>query len=378
MKRTIAVCVIALAAMIALSLAGRAGAQAPILAWSFNEDAGSWQSMDPTGHVLVTTDANVIRSEEAGGVLEHAYTPAIGVISAMLSPIETGLTGGQSLRYWIKTTDYAMVATALAENDGSRYVATFASLPDQWQEVALGFSEFELSGDTEDENGKLDPEQVQVVMLGDLTSFLAQAAQAIPFIVPPDLGPRMMWLDEFSVNSEPVEPRWEQTDIAGIRAVRLDGFESWPLHWFILAGKGVEVAYDGERKSQGELSLRLRYDLPAGKAFGALTPLYGVPLHGMRNLSLAVMSEMPTLLFVELKEADESKYQTAIPIKALNDFETLQISLEELPLGNDSSDENGRLDMDQVKELTIADVSAMGEQPVTVNTLWIDDVLFSE
>ena len=378
MRPTITVCATAFSAVAMASLTVPSGAQEPVLVWSFNEDAGSWQSMDPTGHVLVTTDANVIRSEETGGVLEHAYTPAIGVISAMVSPIETGLTGGQSLHYWIKTTDYAMVATVLAENDGSRYLATFASLPDDWLEIALNMDEFALSGDTEDENDKLDPEQVQAVMLGDLTSFLAEVAQTIPFIVAPDLGPRMMWVDEFSVESEGVPPRWEETDIAGIRAVRVDGFESWPLQWFVLAGQGVEIAYDGERKAEGELSLRLKYDLPAGKAFGALTPLYGVPLTGMKNLSLAVMSEMPMLLLVELKEADESKYRTSIQIEALDDFNTLQVSLGELAVGDDSSDENGRLDMDQVIEMTLADISAMAEMPVTVNTLWIDDVVFSE
>jgi len=378
MRMPSALCATAFSALVIASVAAGPAAQEPVLTWSFNEDAGSWQSMDPTGHVLVTTDANVIRSEETGGVLEHAYTPAIGVISAMVSPIETGLTGGQSLHYWIKTTDYAMVATVLAENDGSRYLATFASLPGQWQEVVLDLDEFALSGDTEDENDTLDPEQVQAVMLGDLTSFLAQVAQTIPFIVPPDLGPRMMWVDELSVESEGVPPRWEGTDIAGVRAVRVDGFESWPLHWFVLAGKGVEIAYDGERKAQGSLSLRMNYDLPAGKAFGALTPLLGVPLTGMENLSLAVMSETPILLLVELKEADESKYRTMVQIEARDDFETLRVSLDELAVGDDSTDENGRLDMDQVVEMTVADISAMTERPVTVNTLWIDDVVFSE
>lgn len=353
-------------------------AQEPVLTWSFDEDAGSWQSMDPAGHVLVTTDANVIRSEETGGVLEHAYTPAIGAISAMISPIETGLAGGQSLRCWVKTTDYAMVATALAESDGSRYLASFASLPDQWQEVVLNLDEFVLTGDTEDENGRLDPEQVNALMLGDLISFLAEAAQSIPFIVAPDLEPRMMWVDEFSVVSDSVPPRWAETDVAGIRAVRVDGFESWPLHWFSLAGKGVAIAYDGERKAEGSLSLRLTYDLPAGKAFGALTPLRGLPLTGMENLSLAVMSEMPILLLVELKEADESKYRTMVQMEARDEFETLQVSLNDLAVGDDSSDENGRLDMDQVVEMTVADVSAMAQMPVTANTLWIDDVVFTE
>ncbi len=374
MRPTAIVCSVALCNL----LVGSAVGQAPVLHWPFDQDAGQWQSTDQAGHVLVTTDGNVIRDEAAGGVLEHAYTPAIGAISAMVSPIETGLAGGQSLRSWVKTTDYAIVAAVLAENDESRYMATFYSLPDRWQEVALDFSEFELTDDTQDENGKLDPEQIQAMMFGDLTSFLAEAAQQVPFIMAPDLEARMMWLDELVVSPEPLDPRWQETEAAGVRSVRLDGFETSPLHWFVLAGKGVEVDYDDERKVEGDYSLRLRSDLPAGKVFGALTSLHGVPLAGMKRLSLAVMSEMPTLLLLELKETDESKYQTTFQVEALDDFQTLGISIDQLALADDSLDENGQLDMAQVKDMTIADVSAMAQMQVRVNTLWIDDVVFSE
>ncbi len=361
-----------------MALSGAVLAQAPILQWSFDGDTGSWQTTDQTGHVLVTTDPNVIRSDEGGGVLEHAYTPAIGQISALVSPIESGLTGGRSLRLWMKTTDYALVAAVLAEADQSRYMATFYSLPDRWQEVALDFSEFELTDDTQDENGRLDPQQVQAIMLGDIVSFLAQAAEQVPFILAPDLESRMMWLDELVVSSEPLEPRWQQAEVEGARTVRVDGFETSPLHWFILTGKGIEVDYDNELKAEGSLSLRVRYDLPAGKIFGVLTGLRGVPLTGMNRLSLAVMSETPTLLLVELKEADESKYRTTFQLEALDEFETLDVALTEFALGDDSTDENGRLDMDQVKEMVIADISAMAEMPVTVNTIWLDDIVFSE
>jgi hypothetical protein len=361
-----------------MALGGATVAQAPILQWSFDGDTGSWQTTDQTGHVLVTTDANVIRSDEGGGVLEHAYTPAIGQISALVSPIETGLPGGRSLHFWLRTTDYALVAAILAEADQSRYMATFYSLPDRWQEVALDFSEFELTDDTQDENGKLDPQQVQAIMLGDIISFLAQAAEQVPFILAPDLEGRMMWLDELVVSAEPLDPRWEQVEVEGARTVRVDGFETSPLHWFVLTGKGIEVDYDDELKAEGSLSLRVRYDLPAGKILGVLTGLRGVPLTGMNRLSVAVMSETPTLLLLELKEADESKYQTTFQLEALDEFETLEVSLADLALSDDSTDENGRLDVDQVKEMVIADVSAMAEMPVTVNTIWLDDVVFSE
>ena len=81
---------------------------------------------------------------------------------------------------------------------------------------------------------------------------------------------------------------------------------------------------------------------------------------------------------MEVKELDGSKYNTMMTIEATDGLEVLDINLDQLNLGDDSSDENGKLDPGQAKELLIADASAMTEMPVTANTLWVDDLWFTE
>ena len=353
-------------------------APAALAQWTFDAEVGGWQSTDPAVPPTITADANVIRDEEAGGVLEYQYTPQMGGFAGISTPVQAGLGGGNSLRYWLKTTDYALIATVLTEVDGSTYTALMTSLPGAWQEVALSLAEFSLGDDSSDENGRLDPEQVTSVALADIVGFLAQAAMQETFIVAPEMGPRLLWLDDFQVTTETVQPRWQATEIEGRRAVRLDSFESSPLQWHVIAGKGIEVAYDQDHVAEGEFSLRITYDLPPGKLIGALTGLTEISLTGMTRLSLSVMSEMPTTLLVQLKERDESEYNTMFEMQAGDALQRVEIALADLALGDDSSDENGRLDLDQVTEMVVVDASLMTENPVQLNTLWIDDVVFSE
>ena len=61
-----------------------------------------------------------------------------------------------------------------------------------------------------------------------------------------------------------------------------------------------------------------------------------------------------------------------------DDFAEIDLAFGELSLGNDSADENGQFDPAQAKQITIGDISAMAGNPVPVNTLWIDNVLFME
>jgi hypothetical protein len=365
-------------ALLALVVTSLGFAQAPpITEWSFEDDVEGWTSLDPAGRVSVTTDANVVR-ENGGGCLEYAYTPKEGVISGAVLPVPSGLAGAQSVRFWLRTSEYAMATVLLAEGDGSAYIAVFSSLPGAWQEVALGLDEFQPMDSTQDENGKLDVDQIAAIGFGDVIFMLDAASKQMPFIMAPDLGPRMLWVDDVQVTSEPVPPRWEVAQIEGVRCVRLDSFEASPLQWLTLAGKGIEVTYDREHVAHGEFSLRTTYNLPADKVFGVLTAPAGAPLAGMTSVKLSVMSEKPLTLFMELKERDESKYQATAQVVGGTQFEEVIVPLTDFALAGDSTDEDGKLDPDQLKEFLIADLSAVTGAPASPNTLWFDNILFSE
>ena len=362
---------------LAVAHSGIAGAQAPVAEWLFDGDVDGFACTDQTAQVTSTNDENVVR-EEDNGVLELSYTPRADGLQALLGQATGGLTGGSSLLGHIRTTAQTVILVALNEADGSSYNTTFSSLPGRWQEIALDFTEFALGDDSTDENGQLDPDQVETVVIADAVAMLATLAEQIPFLIAPDMSPRMLWLDDVRIDSEGVDPRWVEVSIDGADGVRVESFESAPLQWVCLAGEGIEVTYDQDRKAHGEYSLRLAYDLPPNKLFVAATGLTGVPLAGMTMLSVSYASEVATTLLVEIDEADGSKYNTMVPIDATDEFVALEIPLNDLGLADDSTDENGRLDMGQAKQLVVADFSVMAGNPVTVNTIWLDDVLFLE
>jgi len=360
-----------------LALAALAAAQAPVAEWSFDEDVTGWDVTDPASQITSTDDANVIR-EEDNGVLEFSFTPDKATMSAIVCGVPAGLTAARSIQFFAKTTDQTMVMVALVEADGSNYSTGFTSLVDRWQEVSFNLSGFTLGEDSTDENGQLDPEQVSAIMIGDVVTMLALLADQIPFIIAPDMSPRMLWIDDFWVDVQGVDPRWQAFDADGEKGVRVDSFESAPLQWMVMAGAGIEVAYDDELKAEGEFSMRVSYDLPPNKALAMLTSLGGVPRADMTGLRLSLLSETETTLLIEIEERDESKYQTMVPLPTGDEFDTVELALAEFTLSEDSEDENGQLDITQAKQILIADISVLTGAPVALNTIWLDDLVLFE
>lgn len=357
-------------------------AQAPgpedLVLWSFDEGTGAWHSVAPTATLQVTADSNVIRGEEHGAVLEYSYVPETGALAGVFTPTGGNLLTAKSLRFWLRTTHLTLMLAIASEDDGSNYHAGFTSLPDRWQEIALDFSEFQLGEDSSDENNHLDASQIVSIGVIDATGMIAQLAAQVPFLVLPDLRDSVFWLDDVSLSAETVPPRWSATEIDGKRAVRLESFEATPLQWLVMAGKGMDLEYDSEYKAEGEFSLRLHYEVPPGKLIGILTAPKGPDLADMRRLRLWLMSEVACSVIISLNEQDGSNYNHMLDVQPGGQLQPFDLELAAFRLGQDSRDENGRLDLDQLKELVIADVSVLTGKTVPVNTLWVDDLVFTE
>ena len=244
--------------------------------------------------------------------------------------------------------------------------------------MSLDLSDFTLGDDSTDENEQLDPDQVQAIMIADVVTMLAILADQIPFIIAPDMSPRMLWLDDLWVDVQGVDPRWVAFDVDGEKGVQVDSFESAPLQWMMLAGSGIEAAYDDELKAEGEFSMRVSYDLPPNKAFAMLTSLGGIPVAGTTGMRISLLSEVETTLLLEIEELDKSKYQTMIPLTTGDEFDTVELAWAEFTLSEDSTDENGQLDITQAKQILFADISAITEAPVALNTIWLDDLVLFE
>ncbi|MBM3499644.1 MAG: hypothetical protein FJX74_13370 [Armatimonadetes bacterium] len=375
----------ALALIAAAALTALCAAQPPpgpglnlMAPWSFEEGVGPFMSADPAASASTTDDANLTRGAEAGAAMEYAFTAAAGKLAGVFAPTEGDLTTLKSVRLWLRTSEPAIMLIALTEADGSNYHAAFMSLPDRWQEIALDLGEFTLGDDSTDENGRLDPGQVGGAGIVDATGFLAQMALQVPMLQAPELGARVLWLDDVELSAEGVPPRWEETQVGGKRAVRLDSFEASPLQWIALAGKGLEVDYDPDLKAHGDFSLRLQYDLPPDKVIGIMTAPAGPNLEGLSCVRVWLVSEVDATVIISAKERDDSEYTQMIELTAGDELQPYDLDVAGFSLNDDSADENGQLDLTQLKELSIADVSVLAGKPVPVNTLWIDDLVFTE
>ena len=369
----------AVVALVTLSvwLAGSAQAQGTLAKWTFDEDMATWQSVDPAAKLQVTKDQPAVRIEGMG-VAEYACEITAGKLAGLMTEVTADLAKAKSLRFWLRTSTPTVLILTLGEKDGSSYIAAFSSLPDVWQDISLDFSSFALSDDSQDENNLLDPGQIASLGLVDVSSFLVDLAAKAPFLIPPELGPRKLWLDDVSVDSEPVLPRWEAAEVGGLKGVRLESFESLPLQWLMISGGATKIAYDDQVHTHGNLSLRVTYDLPAGKLVGMLTGPATAPIAKALRLRLSVRSEAATTLMVGLKEKDGSQYNYPLPVAAGQELRVVDLPLTEFKLGDDSADENGKLDLGQVSEFSVSDMSGILGQPVGHNTLWLDDILFIE
>jgi len=65
-------------------------------------------------------------------------------------------------------------------------------------------------------------------------------------------------------------------------------------------------------------------------------------------------------------------------LKSGDGWKQVSLTMGDFTLADDSQDENGRLDPDQIKQISVADISSLaGGGEVDENRLWIDQVQFT-
>lgn len=366
--------VAAMAVALGLSVAATA---APVASWTFDQDKAGWTSVDPLAALEVTTAAAQVRAG-GGGAAAYTYEAVRGMLSGMVTQLQGEGAQAKSMHFWLKTAVPTVILVVMNEKDESSYHLAFFSLGGVWQDISLDFADFTLGDDSKDENGQFDPDQMAAVGLVDAAGMLAEMAAKVPFITPPTLGVRQFWVDDFSLDGENVATRWEKTQLNGRPALRLDSFEGLPLQWLMLAGGEVKVDYDDQVHADGNLSLRLTYDIPQGKLFGLLTNPGKAPLGNPTLVHVALRTARTTTLIVGLKEKDGSQYNAFVPLEASPNLQSKDLPWTEFKLADGGEDENGRLDAGQIVEVTLGDVSQLLGKPTGLNTLWVDDLVFSE
>jgi len=144
--------------------------------------------------------------------------------------------------------------------------------------------------------------------------------------------------------------------------------------WLPLGGREIGLTYD-TKNAAANGCYRIDYQVPAGTIFALLRSIKVGSLAGTRRLELSIKCSVDMSLVLTIEESDGSRYSLSVPVGGVQSWQRLIINYTQLRLGDDSQDENGQLDPEQIKSLVLVDLSALTTLQETQNTLWLDDVI---
>jgi len=355
----------------------------------FEGDLGEWTAMKMgEAGVGADTDSKVSITREAGavkagkGALSYTYeiTPKTIRVLALQKPMD--LTGMKSLRFWVKCSQATAVVFGLAEAGGASYQASAHCPAGAWQEVAVNLDELIVDEPAKDTNGKLDLDQVVSFTIFDIGGFLAM-------FLPDMKGTRTIALDDVVFSSKAVPLTTGATQVTKVVPIHLvDNFESPVIRWIPIAVDFSEapkfslfeaaVAVDKEvPDGGGKQSLKFTHPRKGRKIHGILRNLEKLDLSKAAALDLSVKASHDGTYFVALEEKGGARYNKKIDL-LLGDWKSYSWKLSDFTLADDSRDDNGKLDPDQIKQVTIADVTTLlgGTEADEVH-LWVDNVVFT-
>ena len=248
--------------------------------------------------------------------------------------------------------------------------------------MALNLSELTLDDRAKDSNGKLDLDQIGSLTIFDIGGFLA-------LFLPEMKGTRTMMLDDVSFSSTPVPLTTGATQVTKVVPIHLvDNFESPVIRWLPISVDFSEapkfnlfegaVAVDKDvPEGGGKQSLKFSHPRKGKKIHGILRNLEKVDLSKAVSIDLSVKASHDGTYIVAIEEKGGARYNKKIDL-LLGDWKTYSWKLSDFTLAEDSRDDNGKLDADQIKQITIADVTTlMGGADAEQVHLWVDNVLFT-
>jgi hypothetical protein len=344
---------------------------------------------DLEAKVDVTDKAAQVKSGK--GSLYYIYNVAPKTFGLLALERPHDLAGMESIRFSLKCDAPTVFGFAAREKNGARYDTYFYCPANKWQDVAIDLADLRLSDDTKDENNRLDLDEIAAIYLADVAGLFVEAQSD-------QNGTRIMWLDNVEYSSSAVVPAARRTALSLPGApVVVDDFEAGAIRWIPLLLQtqpalkiditDSDLRLDNQAApGESTKSLKASYTREKGNAPAWLHPVERLNLKGVASLDLALKTAQDGVFLVSLKEKDDSRYQQIIELKADDGWKQFSWPIDSFKLADDSKDENGKLDIDKVEELSLADLTgvlaaflpeAMQKGPVGATSLWIDEVQFA-
>ncbi len=345
---------LAILALVVLGFTCASAAAAVVAQWNFEQGLGTWATLDPSAQL--TAAAGTGQAAEGSFALHITYSrPAtaqqLGQRGPLIGAFGTELTEpltdqAQCLEFSIRTKSLTVLAVSLDENDGSNYIRPILVLPGKWHHVKLYLSEFNLSDDSQDENGRLDPEQIQRLGFIDAYGFflmMSSQMQAQPFRIPKmPGGDNAIWLDAVKFTDEQ-PPAATVIEDAGGTAPR----------FVAVLGPELEITKT-DRGPKGKPAWVLKYKLRDRELGLMLWPLKPGILKESAGLHMVLAASNQTALLVQVKERSGAKYNYLLQLDPGADVDQL-LAWPDFTLDEETTDPNGKLDVDEITELTVVD-----------------------
>jgi hypothetical protein len=338
---------------------------------------------DESSKVAITHDAQHVK--QGRGALAYTYEIGPDAFRALSIQRPKDFTGMASLHFWVKCTSATAIMVGLNETGGAAFQASVYCPSGSWQEVALNIDELTLDDPKKKPEGKLDLDAVESFYLLDLGGFLVR-------MLPEIKGTRILWLDDVSFSSKPA-PRTTgpAKSSSGAPIHLVDNFESPLIRWMPVSFEMAEtprinifdtpLSADAEAPAGGgKQSLKATYTRQAAKACGLIRNLEKVDLKKAKGLELSLKTSQDGTYLVNIEEKSGEKYQQVVQLKAADGWKSLSWPLTAFTMAQDSKHDNDKLDADQIKEISIADLTTLfagGAGAGVENILRIDEVRFT-
>lgn len=339
--------------------------------------------LETESRIAVTQEAAQVKSGQ--GTLSYFYEVAPKTVRGVALPREMDLTGMKSVHFWAKCSTSTALLFALDQKNGSSYQTAFYCPAGEWQEVTLNLDELVVDDVTKDMAGGLQLNQVKGLHFGDLATLFVNFVLGLE-------GQRVLWLDDisFSPRSAPFTTGFARGSNAASFIV--DNFASPVIRWApvtINTGNGGGIAlFDAPLQIEpapGDKpgALRFNYKREPNRLHALLRSLDKIYVGTPTQLNLRLNTATDGTFMVILEENGGARYEQLLQIRAAENWKSLVLPLGNFTLAGDSKDDNNKLDPNQIKTVSVVDITPLlpsesGPAPVQNNTLRISDVRFEK
>ncbi len=354
-------------------------AAAPIIQQDFETSESGWTAMGGSGTVRLTREPANVKAGKSALAFEYTAAPK-GFSAAVLPVADISLANMKALRFWLKTDSAAGIAVVMSEKTpgGGNYIALVWSLKDTWQHIELTPADFNLNegpNDPKDSNGKLDLDRIQGIGLFDVSQMFSAMPQNpnLPIAIDPHSGKHVFYVDDFEVvDTAPARAPASAGD--GV----IDNFHHSHLGWLTLGG--AELSLDTSGKPVAGRVLKVSYQQMEGRYVVLTHALGPMDLRTRNKLAFDIASEKDAQLVISLEERISGKgqgprYQVDVQVPGGGKADHREVALSAFqPDENGLKDPNGKLDLDQLKSISILDVTGAFTPESAHNTLWIGNI----